>query len=206
MTGVADQATGAAARGPGRPRSEEAHRAILTAALDLFVGEGFEGMSMEGIAARAGVGKTTIYRRWASKEDLVVDAIDELVFDVKPPETGSLRHDLVETLVAIQTVMTSSRVGEVFPRMAPHVAGKTPLGRAYLDRVIEPRFAMLQEMLRRAVERGELPDEVDPQLVRALLIGPVLMWKLLGHLARKGARERAERIVDTVLAGLRAIR
>jgi AcrR family transcriptional regulator len=192
-----------AARPPGRPRSAEAHRAILDAAIAAFVEEGFEGMSIEGVAARAGVGKTTIYRRWPSKEDLVIDAINELIFDVEPPDTGSVREDLVEMLVIIQTIMTSSPAGEIFPRMAAQVAAGSPLGLAYLKRVIEPRFAILQAMIARGVERGELPADADPHLLRALLIGPVLMWKLLGRLSRRGVRRRAEHIVDTVLAGIR---
>jgi AcrR family transcriptional regulator len=200
MTSTAEQP----ARSPGRPRSARAHRAILDAAIDLFVDQGFEAMSIEGVAARAGVGKTTIYRRWQSKEDLVIDAIDELIMDVEPVETGSLRQDLVDLLTQLQVVLTSSRAGEVFPRMIPHVAGGSPLGQAYLRRVIEPRFAMLRSTLGRAVERGEFPADADPELVRGLLVGPLLMWKLIGRLTRQGARERAERIVDTVLEGLRA--
>jgi AcrR family transcriptional regulator len=192
------------ARAPGRPRSARAHRAILDAALDLFVEQGYEAMSIEGVAARAGVGKTTIYRRWQSKEDLVIDAIDEMIMDVEPPDTGSLRQDLVDLLTQLQAVLTSSRAGEVFPRMIPHVAGGSPLGRAYLRRVIEPRFAMLRSTLGHAVGRGEFPADADPELVRGLLVGPLLMWKLIGRLTRQGARERAERIVDTVLEGLRA--
>ena len=159
---------------------------------------------MEGIAARAGVGKTTIYRRWSSKEDLIVDAIGELIFDVEPTDTGSIRKDLVEMLLTVQSTFTSSRAGEVFPRMAAQVAASSPLGRAYLERVIDPRFALLQGMIARGIERGELPAGVDPQLVRALLIGPVILWKLTGRLSRRGVRDRAERIVDTVLAGLRS--
>jgi AcrR family transcriptional regulator len=191
-----------AVRPPGRPRDPQADRAILDAAIELFVKQGYEAMSMEGIADRARVGKTTIYRRWPSKEELVVDAIDELIMDVEPVDTGSLRRDLVELLTQLQVVLTSSRAGEVFPRMIPHVAGGTPLGRAYLRRVIEPRFAMLRSTLGHAVERGELPPGVDPELLRGLLVGPLLMWKLIGRLTRKGARERAEQIVDAVLKGL----
>jgi AcrR family transcriptional regulator len=190
-----------APRLPGRPRDPQADQAILDAAIELFVKQGYEAMSMGGIADRAGVGKTTIYRRWPSKEELVVDAIEELIMDVEPPDTGSLRRDLVELLTQLQVVLTSSRAGEVFPRMIPHVAGGTQLGQAYLRRVIEPRFAMLRSTLGHAVERGEL-QAVDPELLRGLLVGPLLMWKLIGRLTRKGARERAERIVDVVLGGL----
>lgn len=189
-------------RSPGRPRSPEADRAILDAAIDLFVEEGYEGMSMEGVAARAGVGKTTIYRRWESKEDLIVAAIDELIFEVEPLDTGSLRRDLVELLTQLQVVMSSSRAGEVFPRMVPHVAAGTPLGRAYLQGVIGPRFELLRSVLARAAQRGEVPADLDAELVRGLLVGPIIIWKLLGRVSSRGARQRAEAIVDTVLRGL----
>jgi AcrR family transcriptional regulator len=193
-------------RPPGRPRSARADRAILDATVDLFVEQGYQGMSIEAVAARAGVGKTTIYRRWPSKEDLVVDAIEELIFDVQPKDTGSLRDDLVDLLVQLQTVLTSTRAGEVFPRMLPEVAAASPLGRAWLEKVIQPRFAMLGSMLRRAVDRGELPDGVDLEVARGMLVGPLIFWKLMRRLPRKGARERAERIVDGLLGGLRASR
>jgi AcrR family transcriptional regulator len=200
----AEASTPAAARPPGRPRSAEADRAILDAAIDLFVEDGYEGMSIEGVAARAGVGKTTIYRRWNSKEDLIVAAIDELIFEVEPLDTGSLRRDLVELVTQLQVVMSSSRAGEVFPRMVPHVAGGTPLGRVYSQRVIGPRFELLRSVLARAAERGEVPADLDAELVRGVLIGPVIIWKLTGQLTRRGARQRAEAIVDTVLRGLGA--
>ncbi|MGH2656757.1 MAG: TetR/AcrR family transcriptional regulator [Actinomycetota bacterium] len=196
--------TGSPSRPPGRPRSPEADRAILDAAIDLFVDEGYEGMSIEGVAARAGVGKTTIYRRWASKEELIVAAIDELIFEVEPLDTGSLRRDLVDLITQLQVVMSSSRAGQVFPRMVPHVAAGTPLGRVYLQRVIAPRFELLRSVLARAAERGEVPTDIDPELVRGLLVGPIMIWKLTGHLTRRGARRRAEAIVDTVLRGLGA--
>ncbi|MGH2545306.1 MAG: TetR/AcrR family transcriptional regulator [Actinomycetota bacterium] len=191
-------------RPPGRPRSPEADRAILDAAIDLFVEEGYEGMSIEGVAARAGVGKTTIYRRWASKEELIVGAIDELIFEVEPLDTGSLRRDLVDLITQLQEVMSSSRAGQVFPRMVPHVAAGTPLGRVYLQRVIAPRFELLRSVLARAAERGEVPGDLDPELVRGLLVGPIIILKLTGQMTRRGARQRAEAIVDTVLRGLGA--
>jgi AcrR family transcriptional regulator len=191
-------------RPPGRPRSPEADRAILDAAIELFIEEGYEGMSIEGVAARAGVGKTTIYRRWASKEELIVAAIDELIFEVEPLDTGSLRRDLVDLITQLQVVMSSSRAGQVFPRMVPHVAAGSPLGRVYLKRVIAPRFELLRSVLARAAERGEVPADLDPELVRGLLVGPIMILKLTGQLTRRGARQRAEAIVDTVLRGLGA--
>lgn len=193
-------------RPPGRPRSARADRAILDATVDLLVEQGYQGMSIEGVAARAGVGKTTIYRRWRSKEDLVVDAIEELILDVKPKDTGSLRDDLIDLLVQLQTVLTSTRAGEVFPRMLPEIAAASPLGRVWLEKVVQPRFAMIGSMLRRAVDRGELPERVDLEVARAMLVGPLMLWKLMRRLPRRGARERAERIVDGLLGGLRGSR
>jgi AcrR family transcriptional regulator len=201
---VASTAEQRPARPLGRPRSARAHRAILDAAIDLFVDQGYEAMSIEGVAARAGVGKTTIYRRWPSKEDLVIDAIDELILEVDVPDTGSLRADLVGLLVQLQSTLTSSRAGDVFPRMAAEVAAASPLGRAYLERVVAPRFGLLRSVMSRGVDRGELPDGVDLEVARAMLLGPLILWKLMRQLTRRGARERAERIVDTVLGGLRS--
>ena len=191
-------------RAPGRPRSEEAHRAILNAAIDLFIEQGYEAMSIEGVAARAGVGKTTIYRRWTSKEDLLVAAMNEVVFDVEINDTGILRQDLIRVATNIQTVFASSRAGAVFARMVPHMAADTPLGRAHHDRVLEPRFAHLEEIVQRGIEQGELRPDVDAKLVRALLVGPVLVWMLTRQLTEKGIRKRAEQIVDAILPGLLA--
>ena len=111
-------------------------------------------MSIEEVAARAGVGKTTIYRRWASKEDLIIDAMENLISEVHPPDTGSVRDDLVELLTQMQRVLASSRAGDVFPRMVAEVAAGSALGRAYLQRVIGPRFAMVDSILARGVRRA----------------------------------------------------
>ena len=191
-------------RPPGRPRSEEAHRAILDAAIDLFIEQGFEALSIEGVAARAGVGKTTIYRRWASKEDLIVAAMNEVIFDVEMTDTGSLREDLVGVAVRMQTIFASSKAGAVFARMVPYMAADTPLGRAHMERVVEPRLAHLQELVARGIQRGELRSDVKPEMVRALMAGPVLMWMLTQQLTQKGIKKRAEELVDTILQGLLA--
>src|SRR5205085_2724854 len=87
-----------AARRPGRPRSARAERAILDAALDLFAESGMAGVCMEAVAARAGVGKATIYRRWPGKEDLLLDALSLLKSPLPEPRGGSVREDLVAML------------------------------------------------------------------------------------------------------------
>lgn len=198
--GVAEQRP----RPRGRPRSARAHRAILEAAIALFVEQGYEAMSIEGVAARAGVGKTTIYRRWSSKEDLVVDAIEEVLLEVEVVDTGSLRDDLVRILVQMQTTLASSRAGEAFPRMVAEIASASPLGRRYLERVVAQRLVMLGAILSGGAERGELPAGADLDVARGMLVGPLILWRLIGRLSAEGVQGRAEAIVDTVLAGLRS--
>src|SRR6266496_6782642 len=82
-------------RKPGRPRSAQAHKAILDATLELLAEGGFQGLSIEAVAARAGVGKTTIYRRWPSKNELVMDAIREVQVNLSVIDTGNFRKDVV---------------------------------------------------------------------------------------------------------------
>ncbi len=163
-------------------------------------------MSMEGVAARAGVGKTTIYRRWDSKEDLVMDAVACHLTTVEDPDTGSLREDLVHVLTTFQQTVRTTPLGYVFPRMVAEVAEGSDLGRLYARRVIEPRRQMLRAILLRGVERGELPPGTDLELGLELIMGPVMLRRLFGKPPTRGAAAGSERHVDVVLAGLRARR
>ena len=187
-------------RPPGRPRSAQAHQAILDAAVALFVEEGFEGMSVEAVAARAGTGKTTIYRRWPSKEDLVIDAIAQVLAAPPTTDTGSVREDLVRLGRELHRLMSSSVTGGVFPRMAGEVATGSRLGRLYGQRVIGPRRAALAVALRRGIERGELPEDADVELAIDLLVGGLLLRRLTGRLRRSDPTP--DRAVDMLLAGL----
>ena len=194
-----------ATRPPGRPRSAQAARSIQDAAIELFVEQGFEAMSMEGVAARAGVGKTTIYRRWDSKEELVMDALVCHLTTVDDPDTGSLREDLVHLLTMFQRTVRTTPLGHVFPRMVAEVAEGSDLGRLYARRVIEPRRQMLRSILQRGVDRGELPVRADLELGLELIMGPVMLRRLFGKAPAKGASAMSSRHVDVVLAGLRAV-
>ena len=101
----------------GRPRSEEAHQAILDATLELLIEVGFSALTVEGVAQRAGVGKATIYRRWASKLPLVVEAFGRLP-GFEEVDAGSLDVDLKETLKSYLQVFHSTSLGAVFPSLA----------------------------------------------------------------------------------------
>ena len=189
-----------AVRRPGRPRDAGADSLILEAALELFVEAGFEGMSMEGVAARAGVAKTTIYRRWASKEELAGAAIGTLYEDLELPDAGNARVDLVAIVRQIHGFMTGAAAGRVFPRMVGEVAAGTPLGRAYVERVVAPRRMALATVVERAMRRGDTRPDLDVQLVVDSIIGTLLFRRLTGTLAGNGD-DLAERLVDQLVVG-----
>jgi len=194
-----------ATRHPGRPRSAHANQAIQDAAIELFVEQGFEAMSMEGVAARAGVGKTTIYRRWDSKEDLVMDAMVCHITAIEDPDLGAVREDLVHLITAFQQTAHSTALGHIFPRMVAEVSDGSALGRLYSRRVIEPRRQMLRSIFQRGVDRGELPEGTDVEMGIDLIMGPVMLRRLFGKAPIRGAHALSQRHVDVVLAGLKGM-
>lgn len=184
-----------------RPRSPRVDRAILDATLRLFVTSGPDAMSMEQIAATAGVGKAAIYRRWPSKEAVVMAAIANAFVEPSRPNTGSVRLDLIESAQELHALMSSPDTGGVFPPMAAELARNTPLGRDYAERVIKPRREILAAALQRGADRGELTAAVDVELAVDFVVGSILLRRLTGRLAPTDA-EFPVRVVDSVLAGL----
>ena len=189
-------------RTPGRPRSARADRAILAAALDLFGQDGFDAMTIEGVAERAGVGKTTVYRRWASKEDLVSAAVGTLTAELTLPDTGSVRDDLIGLLQQMVRLLTSEPAGRVLPRMASELASGSPVGRAYVETVLRPRRELVAIAVRRGVERGELRADVDEELAVDAIMGPLIVRRMLGGSDAGFPRSLPARLVDGALGGL----
>ena len=156
------RAGGTGRRGPGaaprgRPRSQEADRAILTAAVDLLAERGLAAMSIEEVAARAGVGKTTIYRRWPSKGLLALDAFVASFREEQPqPDTGSLRGDLLSALHAWVRAVTQTPMGPMLTGLIAEAQHDPELRGAWRDRVLEPLRTQHRIMLDRAIARGEI--------------------------------------------------
>lgn len=158
---------------PGRPRSEAAGQAIRDAALELFVEHGYGGMSMEGIAARAGVGKATIYRRWTSKAELLVDALrshDTMV--VALPDTGDVRADLTAVLRSVQRSMDGED-GPILAAFAVEKHRNTELRDEFQRAFVAKRRAHLRSIISAAVERGDLAARTDVELV--VEAGPAIL-------------------------------
>ncbi|MDJ0785304.1 MAG: TetR/AcrR family transcriptional regulator [Myxococcota bacterium] len=183
----------------GRPRSEEAHQAILDATLSLLQEVGFSALTVEGVAGRAGVGKATIYRRWPSKLPLVVEAFGQLP-GLEDHDTGSLAGDLKAMLRGYLSAFNDSPLATVLPSLAGERRHNPQLSELF-EPVMAGRRAPLQSALRRAVERGELPDDIDLRLAADLVVGPIAV-----RLFFTGAKlhpDMVDPIVDLALRGLR---
>lgn len=159
-------------RGPGRPRDERADRAILDAALELLAEVGPTGLSVEEVAARAGVSKATIYRRFPTKDDLVVASLSGLV--VSWPDdvpSGSVRDRLVHLVEHWWTSYARSANGQVFHRVLAHAKSNPRLFEAFYDEVIEPRRDLFRRVLRDGVAAGEIRPDADLELVITMIVG-----------------------------------
>ncbi len=182
----------------GRPRSEEAHKAILDATLELLVEVGFSAMTVEGVASRAGVGKATIYRRWPSKLPLVVEAFGQLP-GFEPVDTGTLAEDLKKMLRSYLQAFNSTPLSAVLPSLAGERAHNPELSELF-EPVSKGRRQPLIEAFERAVARGELAADTDVELAADLVVGPIAV-----SLFFKGGRLNPRMVgpmVDMALSGI----
>jgi AcrR family transcriptional regulator len=166
-----DTATATSSR--GRPRSAEADAAIRQATVDLLAAEGYAGLTMSGVAAQAGVSSATLYRRWHSKLELVIDVLALRAEETPVPDTGTLEGDCRALL---HTLVDKARTSQTTPILAGLVGeiGRNPeLASALRANLIAPRRDALNEVFRRAKARGESRDDVDVTLAADLLFGPL---------------------------------
>jgi AcrR family transcriptional regulator len=194
------------ARPPGRPRSVAADQAIIDATLELVADVGMTALTIEQVAAAAGVGKATIYRRWANKDALLVDALATLNDDLPDVSDVPVRDALVEVVDFIRRASTDTRAGRLMPCLVAEGRHHPEVLERYRDIVAQPRRAHLRMVLERAIARGELPRTTDIGLVMLMTVGPVLHLRSMAvtdDSAPASNRKLSERIVDTVLAGIR---
>jgi AcrR family transcriptional regulator len=170
----------AMAKRPGRPRTAGVDEALLEATLQLAGEVGINGMSMDDLAERAGVSKTTIYRRWRSKEALVLDALAHAIRPFDLVDTGSLRGDLELYLRELGRRMETGRTSDVLPDLISAAARDAAL-RESLDEWVRHRRQPLGTILGRGVERGELAPDADLDTVIDALIGAFMYRRLLTH-------------------------
>ncbi|HEX9506634.1 MAG TPA: TetR/AcrR family transcriptional regulator, partial [Acidimicrobiia bacterium] len=156
-----------------RPRSVEADGAILDAAIEIFAECGLDGLTVEGVAARAGVGKATIYRRYPGKVELVVAATRCFTQAGEPaPDTGTTRGDLRALVEGLITMLTTTPLGRALPILVAARARVPELDGAYAEIVAEKRSRSAQ-VVRRGIDRGDLRSDIDPDLVVDVVVSPV---------------------------------
>jgi AcrR family transcriptional regulator len=189
-------------RGVGRPRSVEADEAILAAVLGELVEVGFDELTIERVATRASVGKATIYRRWSSKTDLVVDALGSLKPPLVHPDTGSTRDDLVQLFGAAPGKDHDPDSARLLVGLCMELQRSPEMGEMYRERFAGPRRQVAAEVLARGVERGEIRPDIDPDEIVDLLVGPLFYRQLVA--GRPVDAAGLSRIVDLVLAGITA--
>jgi AcrR family transcriptional regulator len=192
--------TAALERRPGRPRNEQADTAILDAAIDALADYGYLGLSVEAVAERAGVAKTTVYRRWPGKDELVFDAINKLKGPIATPPGKSVREDLSYLMDAMRAQWVNSRHGQVMRRLAADGSARPELFRQFRDRLVAPRQAVLRAVLQRGVADGLIRPDVDLQWAIDMLVAPVIV-AVMTHKERVSPRQ-VQFTVDTVLRGL----
>jgi|SRR5579871_3397745 len=160
----------------GRPRSEAVDAAIEDAVLELLVDDGYGGITMEGVAARAGVGKASLYRRWPTKEQLVIAAVVARCGGrIASPDTGSLSGDV--TVYCREVLTKLRRHGSILRAFAAGTALNPALAEAWRTTFLDERRAEVRQVLQRAVARGELPPDADLELLGDA--GPALLWHRL---------------------------
>jgi len=183
----------------GRPRSEEAHQAILEATLELLAEVGFSALTVEGVATRAGVGKATIYRRWPSKLPLIVEAFGQLP-GFEEVDTGDLASDLKQMLRGYLQAFNSTALAAVLPSLAGERAHDPELSKLF-EPVSKGRRRPLARALERAVERGELSADLDLELAADLVVGPIAVT--LFFKGGKLSPRMVGPMVDMALTGIR---
>lgn len=183
----------------GRPRDEGAGQAILDATTQLLIEGGFGRLSVDAVAARAGVGKATIYRRWSSKAELIRATLARFKDAAQSVDTGDLRTDLQEFLRLSVEEFVESPAAHLMPQLAAE-AQSDPEVRELLNQYAKGRRGVIGDILQRAEARGELRGDLDLEVVIDMLIAPIFVRKLI-----TGApitSEATDEAIDQLLRGV----
>ena len=184
----------------GRPRDPEVDRAILQATLRVLTDQGYAGTSIERVAAEAGVGKTAIYRRYASKAELTAAALASLR-DAwgPPPDTGSARNDMIEMLAQAQVAFERGPLLPMLGALLVEERRNPELFELFRERIIRPRKDDGMKVLRRGVARGEIRKDADLEAAIHAMVGSVLARHVLGVPV---SRQQIEKTIEVVWRGL----
>jgi AcrR family transcriptional regulator len=188
----------------GRPRSDRVHRAILDAFREVLSEEGFADLRLEHVAARAGVGKATIYRHWASKEALAQEVLAELAAPhIAVAEADDTRTELLAAVLNPMRAVTDTPFGPVIRALLSQIAVNPTLGDPFRATVVQARRDEIARVIGRGIARGDLRPDADVDIATELLVGPVYFRLMFGG---ELSADFANRVVDTVMRGYAAPR
>src|SRR5215468_3127333 len=190
-------------KAPGRPRSARADEAIIEAVLDLLAeGTPFDALSIEAVAARAGVGKATIYRRWSNKEALLFDAVRSVKGEPAVLTGTSVRDDLIALLKPVGK-SENTRAGAIMPCLMVELQRSPELNNIF-QRILEPRREMTREVLRRGIDEGTLRPDIDIEVILAMLVAPLVAYRMMSWNPQLGRDHLVERLVDAIWPAIAA--
>lgn len=186
---------------PGRPRSAEVDAAILDATIDEFVDRGYAKLTIDGIASRAGVARTTVYRRWPTLDRLCLEALERVRQGLPPVPGDDVREDLVFALTEFNRILNATRFGQILPQLAAESRLHPELAKVYWTTYLQRRDGVIAGILRRGMAEGLVRGDLDIELGIDMFTAPLIhrsLWQL-----DKIADEQIAVLVDTLLAGLR---
>jgi len=188
------------ARRPGRPRSAAARHALLAATIAELCERGYEATGFEGIASRAGVAKTTIYRHWTTRDALVLEALDSVIRAVPVPDSGSTRTDLRLLMTAVVRLYRDPATAPLLTSLLSAMSRSPAMATAVRAGFVAARRAAVRTVLQRGVARGELRNGADLRLALDMLGGcPLYRAVVVGERVTTAS---VRRLVDVVLRGL----
>lgn len=190
---------------PGRPRDATLHAAILDAVRELLAVSSYAELSMDAVAARAQVGKKTLYRRWASKAPLVVEAVLDAygrggTFAV--PDTGDLRADLHRWLIEHGEFIAEPANAKLIRALVAAAAAGSGDSEALYEQLSVPQRSGLVDRVRIAVEKGALRADIDPDVIANALMGTLLLQVMSGPVAGDHVVGQYVAVVDALLDGM----
>jgi AcrR family transcriptional regulator len=188
----------------GRHPSPETEEAILEATREILAKEGVQGLTIEGVAARSGVAKTTIYRRWRSKHELALAVLIAMVEQQvqSSHDLGDTRAELIAFVNRAIKILNSTLMGRVMPGLVSDFAADPELAKAFRERVVTRRVGELNRILERAIDRGSIRRDADIEIANELLFGPVYYRLFLS--GKPLNKDFAERAVNAFMAYARA--
>jgi AcrR family transcriptional regulator len=195
-----------AARGRGRPRRHEARDTILDATLDLLAERGFRATTMDAIAERASVGKNTIYRRWSTKDDLVIEAFAHFTtaLELRARPDGGVYDRLLDYVRSLELFYADPLASRLIPGLLGELQRDPAFADAYAERVVKPLREPLVSLLALAKERGELRPDADPEQIADMVVGPGLVRMLFAFGLPKTGPTYPEALLDAIWHGVAA--